>query len=96
MDPLTRGEYPVRMRKLVGDRLPKFTQQQSEILKGSFDFIGVNYYTARFTHSIPISNNIVNKSYDADQLLNQTGKHPVSTKWNVLYCRYTFFCATCN
>jgi beta-glucosidase len=80
MDPLTRGEYPVRMRKIVGDRLPKFTREQSETLKGSFDFIGVNYYTARFANSIPISNNIINKSYDADQQLNLTGKHPVSTK----------------
>lgn len=80
MDPLTRGEYPVRMRKLVGNRLPKFTREQSEILKGSFDFIGVNYYTARFTHSIPFASNIVNKSYDADQLLNQTGKVPVNTR----------------
>ncbi|KAF3331272.1 beta-glucosidase 24-like protein [Carex littledalei] len=73
MNPLTRGEYPPVMRKLVGDRLPKFTREQSDMLKGSFDFVGVNYYTARFTSNIPISSsNIVNKSYDADQLLNQT------------------------
>ncbi|XP_078165973.1 beta-glucosidase 24-like [Carex rostrata] len=73
MDPITRGEYPHRMRKLVGDRLPKFTREQSDTLKGSFDFVGVNYYTARFTSNIPISSSkIVNKSYDSDQLLNQT------------------------
>ncbi|KAJ3708168.1 hypothetical protein LUZ61_011873 [Rhynchospora tenuis] len=72
MDPLASGEYPLIMRKLVGDRLPYFTQEQSEIVKGSFDFIGVNYYTSRFTQNIPASNNYVNKSYDADQLVNQT------------------------
>lgn len=81
MDPITRGEYPLRMRTLVGDRLPKFTREQSDTLKGSFDFVGVNYYTARFTSNIPISSgNIVNKSYDADQHLNQTGKLSVNTE----------------
>ncbi|KAE8682964.1 Beta-glucosidase 24 [Hibiscus syriacus] len=36
------------MQVLVGNRLPKFTKLQSEILKGSFDFLGLNYYTASY------------------------------------------------
>ncbi|KAJ4753102.1 beta glucosidase 12 [Rhynchospora pubera] len=72
MDPITSGQYPLIIRRLVGDRLPNFTREQSAILKGSFDFVGVNYYTARFTQNIPISNNFVNKSYNADQFVNQT------------------------
>ncbi|CAN1359020.1 Beta-glucosidase 12 [Linum perenne] len=48
MEPLSKGEYPLSMTSLVGKRLPKFTKQQSKMLKGSFDFIGINYYTANY------------------------------------------------
>ncbi|XP_047309432.1 beta-glucosidase 24-like [Impatiens glandulifera] len=48
MDPITRGTYPESMRVLVGKRLPKFRKKQSEMLKGSFDFLGLNYYTSRY------------------------------------------------
>ncbi|KAJ6694685.1 GLYCOSYL HYDROLASE [Salix koriyanagi] len=53
MDPLTRGDYPHTMRSLVGDRLPKFSQQQSQMIKGSFDFIGLNYYTSNYAAYMP-------------------------------------------
>ncbi|KAL3529722.1 hypothetical protein ACH5RR_009044 [Cinchona calisaya] len=46
MDPLVFGKYPKSMRTLVRHRLPKFTKEQSQLLKGSFDFIGLNYYSA--------------------------------------------------
>uniref|UniRef100_A0A7N2QX25 Uncharacterized protein n=1 Tax=Quercus lobata TaxID=97700 RepID=A0A7N2QX25_QUELO len=48
MDPLTNGDYPHSMRSLVGDRLPKFTKHQSKLVKGSLDFLGLNYYTANY------------------------------------------------
>ncbi|KAF3961153.1 hypothetical protein CMV_014196 [Castanea mollissima] len=48
MDPLTNGDYPHSMRSLVGDRLPKFTKEQSKLVKGSLDFLGLNYYTANY------------------------------------------------
>lgn len=48
MDPLTTGDYPLSMRLLVGSRLPKFTEEESHSLKGSFDFLGLNYYTANY------------------------------------------------
>ncbi|XP_050276849.1 beta-glucosidase 24-like isoform X1 [Quercus robur] len=48
MDPLTNGDYPHSMRCLVGDRLPKFTKEQSKLVNGSFDFLGLNYYTANY------------------------------------------------
>ncbi|KAG5250047.1 beta-glucosidase [Salix suchowensis] len=54
MDPLTRGHYPHTMRSLVGDRLPKFSQQQSQMIKGSFDFIGLNYYTSNYAAYMPL------------------------------------------
>ncbi|KAA8549637.1 hypothetical protein F0562_001345 [Nyssa sinensis] len=65
MDPLTAGDYPSSMRANVGSRLPKFNQEQSELLKGSFDFIGLNYYTANYATDAPNPNN-ENLSYNTD------------------------------
>ncbi|XP_073099439.1 beta-glucosidase 12-like isoform X2 [Elaeis guineensis] len=65
MDPVTRGDYPLSMRTLVRKRLPKFTEQQSRMLNGSFDFIGINYYTTRYVSELTISKN-VSTSYDTD------------------------------
>lgn len=53
MDPLTSGKYPESMRTLVGERLPRFTSQEAKELVGSFDFIGLNYYTTYFTVNSP-------------------------------------------
>lgn len=53
MDPLTNGDYPYSMRSLVGIRLPKFEKEQSKLLKGSFDFIGLNYYTSNYVSDAP-------------------------------------------
>ncbi|XP_021775385.1 putative beta-glucosidase 5 [Chenopodium quinoa] len=44
MDPLTYGDYPEIVKKNAGNRLPAFTKNQSKLVKGSFDFIGVNFY----------------------------------------------------
>uniref|UniRef100_A0ACD5USF2 Uncharacterized protein n=1 Tax=Avena sativa TaxID=4498 RepID=A0ACD5USF2_AVESA len=65
MDPLTRGVYPRSMRTLVGSRLPQFTKEQSKMVKGSFDFIGINYYTANYADNLPPSNGL-NISYNTD------------------------------
>lgn len=48
IDPVTSGDYPFTMRDSLGDCLLKFTEQQSQQLKGSFDFLGMNYYTSRY------------------------------------------------
>ncbi|KAJ7947513.1 Beta-glucosidase [Quillaja saponaria] len=69
MDPLTSGDYPNAMRSLVGNRLPKFSNEKSKLLKGSFDFIGLNYYTADYAaHAPPLSN--ARPSYVTDSLAN--------------------------
>ncbi|KAJ1409724.1 Glycosyl hydrolases family 1, N-terminal conserved site [Sesbania bispinosa] len=53
MEPLKSGSYPVEMVTNVGDRLPKFSREQSLMVKGSFDFIGVNYYTTTYVANAP-------------------------------------------
>ncbi|XVF04630.1 hypothetical protein REPUB_Repub05bG0100900 [Reevesia pubescens] len=64
MDPLTNGDYPHSMKSLVGDRLPKFSKQQSKMLKGSFDFLGLNYYSSYYVKDAP--NQGKNASYVTD------------------------------
>lgn len=75
MQPLTRGKYPKTMHSLLGNRLPKFTEEQSKLLIGSFDFIGLNYYTTNYAAHIshPI-NNSANTGYFQDTRVNFTSK----------------------
>ncbi|KAB2607368.1 beta-glucosidase 12-like [Pyrus ussuriensis x Pyrus communis] len=56
IEPLTSGSYPHTMKVLVGKRLPVFTAEQSKLIKGSYDFIGINYYTTHY--STQLSSNI--------------------------------------
>ena len=48
MEPLVFGDYPKSMRSLVKERLPIFSCEESKLVKGSYDFIGINYYTSRY------------------------------------------------
>lgn len=72
MDPITKGEYPRSMRSLVKNRLPAFTEKQLKMVKGSFDFLGLNYYTAYYaTYSSGLKK--AKPSYLTDALVIQTG-----------------------
>uniref|UniRef100_A0A6V7QXA2 Beta-glucosidase 12-like n=1 Tax=Ananas comosus var. bracteatus TaxID=296719 RepID=A0A6V7QXA2_ANACO len=62
MDPLTRGDYPQSMRTYLGHRLPSFTKEHSEMVKGTYDFIGINYYNAFYALQLPDSVSI-NSTY---------------------------------
>ncbi|KAL5549707.1 hypothetical protein UlMin_004938, partial [Ulmus minor] len=80
-DPITYGDYPKSMRANVGNRLPKFTKAQSNLLKGSYDFLGLNYYTAFYAEHAPFSNSL-NKSYDGDRkatLTSYKNSTPIGT-----------------
>uniref|UniRef100_A0A7N1A6P2 Beta-glucosidase n=1 Tax=Kalanchoe fedtschenkoi TaxID=63787 RepID=A0A7N1A6P2_KALFE len=63
--PITYGDYPATMRSIVGDRLPKFTQSESSLVKGSMDFLGLNYYTTQYGENVETVNK-VNLSYTSD------------------------------
>eukprot|EP00930_Biecheleria_cincta_P061610 TRINITY_DN4717_c0_g1_i1.p1 TRINITY_DN4717_c0_g1~~TRINITY_DN4717_c0_g1_i1.p1 ORF type:complete len:582 (-),score=96.21 TRINITY_DN4717_c0_g1_i1:250-1950(-) len=49
VDPVYFGDYPKEMREKLGDKLPKFTEEQKEMLKGSYiGYYGMNTYGGRY------------------------------------------------
>ena len=84
MDPLGNGDYPKTMRGLVRTRLPKFTKEQSKLVSGSFDFIGINYYSSCYASDAPqLSNG--KPSYLTDSLSRFSCKHPFGLLLSILY-----------
>ncbi|XP_027109408.1 raucaffricine-O-beta-D-glucosidase [Coffea arabica] len=54
MDPVTYGQYPKSMTDRVPEnRLKRFSDDESAKLKGSYDFLGLNYYTANYAYNDP-------------------------------------------
>ncbi|XP_073367242.1 beta-glucosidase 5 isoform X3 [Aegilops tauschii subsp. strangulata] len=64
LEPLISGDYPERMKKIVGSRLPSFTNIQSEAIIGSADFIGINHYYSVFVNDRPLDKGT--RDYTAD------------------------------
>ncbi|KAF7025619.1 hypothetical protein CFC21_037784 [Triticum aestivum] len=64
LEPLMSGDYPERMKKIVGSRLPPFTRIQSEAIIGSADFIGINHYYSVYVNDLPIKKGA--RDYTAD------------------------------
>ncbi|KAK4487739.1 hypothetical protein RD792_005597 [Penstemon davidsonii] len=61
--PVTTGDYPPNMRKSVKERLPKFSSEETKLIKGSYDFIGLNYYTTWGIYNLLV---YVKETYNTD------------------------------
>ncbi|CAN1802011.1 Beta-glucosidase 12 [Linum perenne] len=73
MDPITFGDYPRTMVDLLGSRLPKFTEEESRLLRKSYDFLGLNYYTAYYVKH--------NDDFDQFHLRYATDSHGITTDY---------------
>ncbi|MGZ0710003.1 GH1 family beta-glucosidase [Coraliomargarita sp. W4R53] len=51
-DPIYLGDYPSSMRQRLGDKLPVFTDDEKELLKGSSDFFGLNHYSTYYARAV--------------------------------------------
>ncbi|XP_073156417.1 beta-glucosidase 12-like [Henckelia pumila] len=72
MEPLTKGDYPNSMKSLVKGRLPTFSKEESVLmLNGSFDFLGLNYYTTYYARNVAHTN-ATNPSYITDSQTQTT------------------------
>ncbi|KAL4360770.1 hypothetical protein GQ457_04G028830 [Hibiscus cannabinus] len=70
--PLVFGDYPDAMKKLIGSRIPTFTNHESELVKGSFDFLGVVHYTTLYVQNDPGSLLRKQRDYYTDIAANIT------------------------
>jgi beta-glucosidase len=66
MNPFIFGEYPDIMKKNVASRLPFFTSRESNLVKGSIDFLGINFYYAYYVKNNAKSLQKKNRDYAAD------------------------------
>ncbi|XP_027349087.1 beta-glucosidase 11-like [Abrus precatorius] len=66
MNPFTFGDYPNIMKKNAGSRLPSFSQKESNLVKGSIDFIGINFYYSFYVKNSPGSLQREDRDYMAD------------------------------
>ncbi|VAH80966.1 unnamed protein product [Triticum turgidum subsp. durum] len=80
LNPLVFGDYPQAMKKNVGSRLPPFTEVQSELIKGSLDFIGINHYYSLYVNDRPLETGV--RDYKADMSVSLRGSRidPPSTQ----------------
>ncbi|KAI3468066.1 hypothetical protein Pfo_024729 [Paulownia fortunei] len=54
LEPVLSGRYPQNMTDFVPqENLKPFSQEESDLLKGSIDFLGLNYYTAWYATNDP-------------------------------------------
>jgi beta-glucosidase len=51
--PLVFGDYPDEMKRTLGSRLPVFSEEESEQVKGSSDFVGIIHYTTVYVTNQP-------------------------------------------
>ncbi|KAI7740831.1 hypothetical protein M8C21_020151 [Ambrosia artemisiifolia] len=88
LNPLVNGDYPEIMKKNAGSRIPNFTKQESEKIKGSFDFLGINHYNTLYVKDNPNSLEMEIRDLNADMaatlIFNETGIHPTQFEVNPL------------
>ncbi|KAK7373949.1 hypothetical protein VNO80_07371 [Phaseolus coccineus] len=63
MNPFRFGDYPDIMKKNAGSRLPSFTQKESNLVKGSIDFLGINFYYSYYVKDSPGNLQKENRDY---------------------------------
>jgi len=73
IEPVIYGDYPSCMKKIVGSRLPSFTKQESEKLRGSSDFICLIHYTPSYVSDSPSYRDLHSRDYMRDSLATTSG-----------------------
>ncbi|CAH1447506.1 unnamed protein product [Lactuca virosa] len=82
LNPLVNGDYPETVKKSAGNRIPTFTKLESEKIKGSFDFLGINHYTTLYIKDNPIYLETDTRDVYADMALIYSGiEFPITEVW---------------
>jgi len=59
LEPIVSGDYPPLMKEYVGDRLPTFSTEQSQQLKGSYDLFMLNHYSSQLVTDCDSNSSLV-------------------------------------
>lgn len=81
-DPVYFGDYPQVMKDTVGARLPSFTIEQKQLLKGSVDFLGINHYTTLYC-GVPSGQRFWS-NFKSVLMMTPTGIEGLAVMWNVM------------
>jgi len=60
------------MKKNAGSRLPFFTSREKSLVKGSLDFLGINFYYSFYVKNNAKSLQQKNRDYTADMAVELT------------------------
>ncbi|KAL0714765.1 hypothetical protein Bca4012_021744 [Brassica carinata] len=91
LEPIVYGRYPADMVNYVkGGRLPTFTPEESSMLKGSYDFVGVNYYSSFYVKDVPCATeNITMNSDSCVSIVGERNGVPIGpaagSDWLLIY-----------
>ena len=61
------------MKKNAGSRLPSFSQKESNLLKGSMDFLGINFYYTFYVKNSHRSLQVDHRDYMTDMAVELEG-----------------------
>jgi beta-glucosidase len=97
-DPIYHGDYPECMRSAVGERMPKFSEEDAALIRGSSDFFGLNFYGGMYAAEPPAGQSVVatkptgNGGMSEDQrveLSDDPSWEKTDMDWNVVpdFCR---------
>ncbi|CAH8305340.1 unnamed protein product [Eruca vesicaria subsp. sativa] len=83
LHPLVFGDYPETMKTNVGSRLPAFTEDESEQVKGAIDFVGVINYMALYVkdNSSSVKQNLHDFNIDMAVELTLVGNTSFSNEY---------------
>ncbi|KAK5121243.1 hypothetical protein LTR85_005409 [Meristemomyces frigidus] len=76
-DPIYKGDYPASMRKQLGERLPRFTNNERALVQGSNDFYGMNHYCANYIKHKPTESEPEDYLGNLEYLLKDKDGHAI-------------------
>lgn len=86
------GDYPEIVKKNAGERLPAFTRYESERVKGSFDFIGVNHYYTVSAKNIGNTGDVKSGGFAIDMAVDLICKTSLLKLGHFIYMFVLDFC----
>ncbi|MEP6509769.1 MAG: family 1 glycosylhydrolase, partial [Gemmatimonadales bacterium] len=74
LDPVFKGSYPEELSEIFGEAWPSWPDEDFQLIREKFDFLGINYYTRGVTQDDPASIPVcASKVHQPDHVYMETG-----------------------